>query len=108
MYMTTIMPRFCNAALLGAALIVSLATMSPALRAQDQRTTTTTTVRTYHDTQHNDDHEWNSREDRAYRAYTTEGHRKTVEFSRLPPTEQQKYWGWRHEHSDAQLKIDVR
>jgi hypothetical protein len=101
-------PRFCNAALLGAALIVvPLTTMPTALRAQD-RETTTTTVRTYHDTKHNDDHEWNSREDQAYRAYNTENHRKTVEFSKLRPNDQQAYWGWRHEHSDALLKIDIK
>ena len=101
------MPHFCNAALLGAALIVPLAMMPTLLPAQDHQTTTTT-VRTYHDTKYNDDHEWNSREDRAYRAYNTESHRKTVQFSRLRPADQQTYWGWRHEHSDAQLKIDIK
>jgi len=78
-----------------------------ALRAQD-RQTTTTTVRTYHDTKHNDDLEWNSREDQAYSAYNKENHRKTVEFSKLRPADQQTYWGWRHEHSDTVLKIDVK
>ena len=105
--MRIIMPSFCNAALLGAALIVPLAMMPPALRAQD-RQTTTTTVRTYHDTKNNDDHEWNGREDQAYRAYNTENHKKTVEFSKLKPRDQQAYWGWRHEHSDTLLKIDVK
>jgi hypothetical protein len=105
--MTTMMPRFCHAALLSAALILPLAMTPTTLRAQD-RQTTTTTVRTYHDTKYNDDHQWNSSEDQAYRAYNTENHRKTVEFSRLRPADQQTYWGWRHEHSDAQLKIDIK
>jgi uncharacterized protein YxeA len=101
--------RFCNAALLSAALIAPLAMMSTPLSAQDRETTTTTTTaRTYHDTKHNDDHEWNSHEDQAYRAYNTEGHRKTVEFSKLKPSDQQAYWGWRHEHSDSLLKIDIK
>ncbi len=81
--------------------------MPTALRAQDHQTTTTT-VRTYHDTKNNDDHEWNGREDQAYRAYNTEKHRKTVEFSKLKSNDQQAYWGWRHEHSDAVLKIDIK
>ena len=101
------MPGFCNAALLGAAIIVPLAMMPSTLGAQE-RQTTTTTVRTYHDTKNNDDHEWNGREDQAYRAYNTENHRKTVEFSKLKPRDQQAYWGWRHEHSDTLLKIDVK
>jgi hypothetical protein len=99
------MPGFCNAALLAAALIVPLATMPASLRAQDRQTST---VRTYHDAKNNDDHEWNSREDQAYKAYNTENHRKTVEFSKLKPRDQQAYWGWRHEHSDSVLKIDIK
>jgi len=105
--MKIMMPRFFNAALLSAALTVPMAMMPTALRAQE-RQTTTTTVRTYHDTKHNDDHEWNSHEDQAYRAYNSENHRKTVQFSKLRPSDQQAYWGWRHEHSDALLKIDIK
>jgi hypothetical protein len=93
--------HFCTAALLCAALV------TPALQAQE-RQTTTTTVKTYHDSKNNDDHEWNSREDQAYSAYNTQNHRKTVEFSTLKPADQQKYWGWRHQHSDALLKIDIK
>lgn len=52
------MPRFLNAALLGAALIIPVVMTPAALRADD---------RTYHDKQHNDDHHWDRREDRAYR-----------------------------------------
>ena len=94
--------HFCNAALLCAALVTPLA-----IHAQE-RQTTTTTVRTYHDTKNNDDHEWNSREDQAYRSYNTQKHHKTVEFSTLKPRDQQAYWGWRHEHSDSVLKIDIK
>jgi hypothetical protein len=105
--MKIMMSGFCNAALLGAALILPLALMPPAMQAQDHETTTRT-VRTYHDEKNNDDHEWNSREDKAYRAYNTENHRKSVEFSKLKPEDQQAYWGWRHEHSDTTLKIEVK
>ena len=50
----------CNVALLGIALFAPLGTT--VLRAADQKV-----VRTYHDKQHNDDHQWNGQEDKAYR-----------------------------------------
>jgi hypothetical protein len=100
--MKIIMPRFLNAALLGAALLTPMAIAPTALRAEDHK------ARVYHDKQRNDDHEWNGHEDQAYRVYAKENHRKYRDFSRLNDNDQQAYWGWRHEHSDALLKIDVR
>ena len=97
------MLRFLNAALLGTALIIPVAMAPTALRAQDNKG-----ARSYHDKQHNDDHHWDSHEDRAYRMWAKENHRKYREFSRLPDNDQQAYWGWRHEHSDAVLKINIR
>jgi hypothetical protein len=96
------MPRFLNAALLGAALIIPVAIVPTALRAEDQR------ARTYHDREHNDDHQWNSNEDQAYRMYAKENHRKAGNFAKLKDNDQQAYWGWRHDHSDASLKITIR
>ncbi|MBZ5620571.1 MAG: hypothetical protein LAQ69_17875 [Acidobacteriia bacterium] len=102
--MTIIMPRFWNAVLLGAALITPIAMAPTALQAQEHRAAIT-----YHDKQHNDDHEWNNHEDQAYRRWSKENHRKyNSNFSRLKDDDQQSYWGWRHEHSDAQLKIRIR
>jgi hypothetical protein len=97
------MPRFWNAALLCAALTVPIALAPTALFADDH-----STARRYHDKQHNDDHEWNNHEDQAYRMYGKENHRKYREFSRLKDNDQQAYWGWRHDHSDALLKIEIR
>ena len=94
------LPRFCNAALLGAALIIPVALTPTAVLAQ--------TPRSYHDKDHNDDHQWNSHEDRAYKMYAKENHRKASNFDRLKENDQQAYWGWRHEHSDAILKINIR
>jgi hypothetical protein len=96
------MSRFLAAALLGAALVIPVAIAPTALRAEDAKT------RTYHDSKNNDDHQWNGQENKAYRAYAKENHRKTVDFSKLKDSDQQAYWGWRHEHSDALLKIDIR
>jgi hypothetical protein len=101
--MRTITSRFCGAALLGAGLIAQLAMTPMAFGADDNKS-----ARSYHDKKHNDDHEWNDHEDQAYRAYAKESHRKYRDFSRLKENDQQAYWGWRHEHSDALLKIDIR
>jgi hypothetical protein len=92
--------RFWNVALLGAVLMTSIAIAPTTLRAQEH-------ARTYHDKQHNDDHEWNNHEDQAYRMWAKEHHRKYSDFSKLKANDQQSYWGWRHEHSDALLKIDI-
>ena len=94
------LPRFCNAALLGAALIIPVALTPTAVFAQAPRS--------YHDKDHNDDHQWNSHEDRAYKMYAKENHRKATSFVRLKENDQQAYWGWRHDHSDAILKINIR
>ncbi len=93
------MIRIVHAALLSAALVAPIAIAPTMLRADD---------RVYHDKDHNDDHHWDSHEDRAYRMYVKENHRKYRAFNTLPEADQQAYWGWRHEHSDAVLKIDVR
>ena len=95
------MSRFWNAVLMGAALITPMAIVPTALRAEDHK------VVRYHDKQHNDDHEWNDHENQAYRVWTNENHRKQREFSKLKDNDRQAYWGWRHEHSDSLLKIDI-
>ena len=97
------MSRFLNAAWLGAALIVPIALTPTMLRAEDHKP-----PQSYHDKQHNDDHEWNSHEDQAYRVWTKETHHRNGDFSKMKDKDQQAYWGWRHEHSDSLLKIDIR
>jgi hypothetical protein len=57
-------------------------------------------IRVY-DEPHRDYHRWNAHEDRAYRVYLSEQHREYREFSRLERGEQEQYWGWRHDHPDA-------
>jgi hypothetical protein len=93
------MPRFLNAIVLSAVLLSSMAPTE--LRADSH-------PRSYHDKQHNDDHEWNSHEDKAYRIWAKENHRKYRDFAKLKEEDQQAYWGWRHDHSDAVLKINIR
>ncbi len=91
---------FLNAALLGAALVVSTALAPSVLRAEPASVT-------YHDKVHNDDHEWNGQEQKAYGAYQKQYHRKDNDFSKQSPKNQQAYWNWRHQHSDADLKIEI-
>jgi len=74
-----------------------------ALRAEDQKT-----ARTYHDKQQNDDHSWNGQEDKAYRMYAKQNHRRYSDFAKLKEGDQQNYWNWRHEHSDSLLKIEIK
>lgn len=95
------MSRFCNTALLSAALIASFALANG--QDHDRREDS----RKYHDKKHNDDHEWNSHEDQAYRMWAKERHRKYSEFTRLKQRDQQDYWRWRHDHSNALLKIEI-
>jgi hypothetical protein len=91
------MHRFLHAALLGAALLVSSAIAPTVLRAQ-----------TYHDVQRKEDHHWDAHEGKAYRMWVKENHRKYADFAKLKAEDQQAYWDWRHEHTDAVLKIEVK
>ncbi|HEY2013454.1 MAG TPA: hypothetical protein VGH38_08135 [Bryobacteraceae bacterium] len=94
--MKKIIPAFLNAALLGVALLAPVTLTPTALQAQEHR---------YHDKEHNDDHAWNNHEDRAYRIWVKEHHRKYSAFNKLKEGDQQDYWKWRHEHGDDVLKI---
>ena len=100
--MKTPISGFWQASVLAAALILPVAISPTALRADDRN------AHSYHDKDKNDDHQWSPKEDKAYRIYAKENHRKYQDFSKLKEEDQQKYWGWRHEHSDSLLKIDIR
>jgi hypothetical protein len=91
---TPSMHRFFQVALLGAALMATVATGPSALKADDDHPTR------YHDRERNDDHEWNNREDRAYQKWLDEKHHAKREFAKLKNKEQREYWKWRHEHPD--------
>ncbi|MDP9114736.1 MAG: hypothetical protein M3O20_13790 [Acidobacteriota bacterium] len=89
---------------LSIALATPLALSPTVMRADDKRYE----EKRYHDAKHNDEHAWNDHEDRAYRMWAKENHRKYRDFGKVKAEDQQSYWDWRHEHSDAQLKIDIR
>jgi hypothetical protein len=103
---------FCPTPLFVAALVISAGISSAPLQAQgdnhENQRSEQKNSRSYHDAKHNDDHQWNDREDQAYQKWTQENHRKNNDFSKLKPSDQQSYWDWRHNHSDAQLNIEIR
>jgi hypothetical protein len=93
------MTRILKTSLLAVAFVAPLVFTPASLRADEKK---------YHDTAKNDDHEWNNHEDRAYRIWAKENHRKYRDFATLREEDRQSYWGWRHEHDDARLKIVIR
>jgi hypothetical protein len=56
-------------------------------------------VRVY-DRDHKDYHNWDDREDHAYRGYLTERHQTYREYDKQNHKTQSQYWKWRHEHPD--------
>jgi len=60
----------------------------------------------YHDRERNDDHQWNESEDRAYRTWAQENHRRYQDFNKLDERDQAAYWAWRHNHADAETDRD--
>ncbi len=79
---------------LTAALLAPVAiTAAPAPQASVQ-------VRVY-DRSHNDYHNWDDNENRAWGQFLVENHRKSHEFSRANRKEQSQYWNWRHRHPDT-------
>jgi hypothetical protein len=57
-------------------------------------------TRQYEDHTHKDVHQWNSKEDQAYRRYLEGHHKKYHEFSKASKRQQSDYWNWRHNHPD--------
>jgi hypothetical protein len=86
--------RYVRSLLLAAAIAAPVAIMAEP-RPQDGGNQ----VRVY-DRDHRDYHNWNDREDRAYRGYLTERHRSYREYNQQHGREQRRYWNWRHTHPD--------
>ncbi len=56
-------------------------------------------VRVY-DSNHHDYHNWDDREDRAYRGYLVERHEEYRPYEKQKHKNQRNYWNWRHSHPD--------
>jgi hypothetical protein len=61
----------------------------------------------YYDKKHKDYHEWNDHESQAYRMYVQQ-HHGYPDWDRANERQRNDYWKWRHSHSDAILKINIR
>jgi hypothetical protein len=57
-------------------------------------------VRVY-DSGHHDYHNWDDREDHAYRGYLTENHQDYRAYGKQNHKQQNAYWNWRHAHPDS-------
>jgi hypothetical protein len=56
-------------------------------------------IRVY-DSGHHDYHNWDDREDHAYRGYLTERHEDYRAYDKQHHKQQRAYWNWRHSHPD--------
>jgi type III secretory pathway component EscR len=86
--------RTIGSLILAGALFAPVVT-SAAARPQDA----SVQVRVY-DRDHKDYHNWDDREDHAYRQYLVEQHRSYREYNHQNRARQRAYWNWRHEHPD--------
>jgi hypothetical protein len=54
-----------------------------------------------YDRAHKDYHNWDDREDHAYRGYLQDNHKQYRPFTEQKQKQQQTYWNWRHSHPDS-------
>jgi hypothetical protein len=86
--------RYIASLFLTAALAVPVAIMAAA-----EPQNASVQVRIY-DRDHKDYHNWDDREDHAYRGYLTEQHQTYRVYSKQNRNTQKQYWMWRHSHPD--------
>ncbi|HLV87215.1 MAG TPA: hypothetical protein VKV39_09590 [Candidatus Sulfotelmatobacter sp.] len=55
-----------------------------------------------YDPDHKEYHNWDRREDEAYRRWLDTKHEAYVAYEKLDHKKQREYWKWRHEHEDHQ------
>jgi type III secretory pathway component EscR len=85
------MSRIWSTLLLGATLLTPIAA-----RADDDHRK----VKRYYDRDAKDWHEWNEREERAYRDYLKENRKEAHDWAKAEKKEQKEYWKWRHKQLD--------
>jgi hypothetical protein len=86
-----------NLLLSGLFLTAALAICGPVVSAAPQDAGVQ--IRVY-DSHHRDYHNWDDREDRAYRGYVDGRHEHYVTYEHRNPRYQRNYWKWRHNHPD--------
>ena len=53
-----------------------------------------------YDRDHKDYHDWDDREDKAYRGYLVDNHQEYRPYAKMKRQDQSHYWAWRHSHPD--------
>src|SRR5438067_10809769 len=77
-------------------LLLSASLMAPvAIKADDEHHKVKEKEKRYYDAEAKDWHEWNEREERAYRRYLEENHRAAHDWAKAKREEQREYWKWR-------------
>ena len=84
--------RYISSLVLAAAIAVPTVVLANALPQE-----ASVQVRVY-DSHHHDYHNWDEREDHAYRSYLTDQHRPYVVYEHQNHHVQSNYWTWRHSH----------
>ena len=81
-------------------LILAAAIAAPALVVAEAKAQEASVQVRVYDRDHRDYHNWDDREDRAYRHYLVAQHRTYREYNRQHYRAQRHYWNWRHSHPD--------
>ena len=93
--------RYLGFILLTASLSAPLASAKPLVSAQEREEHDRDREhRRVYDSYHHDYHNWDDREDGAYRRWLEGRHETYREFHRLKRRQQREYWQWRHEHAE--------
>jgi hypothetical protein len=81
-------------------LILAAAIAAPALIVAEAKAQEASVQVRVYDRDHRDYHNWDDREDHAYRGYLVEQHRSYRAYDRQHYRVQRHYWNWRHSHPD--------
>ena len=93
--------KFVASLFLSAALMAPLGALAiPRPQDDHERHEQEERERRVYDPYHKDYHNWDQREDQAYRHWLEEKHESYVEFERLDHKRQDAYWKWRHKHEE--------
>lgn len=91
--------RHLGLLLLSATLVAPVLTRAAVTSPDEPRATQN--HKRYYDRDHKDYHDWDDRENGAYRRWIEEEKHETYrDFAKMKRAQQQEYWKWRHEHPD--------
>jgi hypothetical protein len=81
-------------------LVLAAAFVAPAVVVADAKAQEASVQIRVYDRDHRDYHNWDDREDHAYRRYLVEHRREYREYNSQKEKDQRNYWKWRHSHPD--------